>query len=135
MVIEDHPHLMLRLERRPSVQQRLYTVHGQLLLYRADDLICTWGCFHRQKPWRTARMRIRTSWTSQRKRVMNLESLTTSGLNMVSCGPTRGKIEHPGYWGDRSPLWTTPLGCDINTGSLAFSFPCTAIVSVIVAWI
>lgn len=26
-----------------------------------------------------------------------------------------------------------PLGYDINTGSLAFSFPCTAVVSVIVA--
>lgn len=78
-------------------------------------------------------MRTRTLWKSQRKKVMNLESLTTSGLSMVSYGQMKGKTGHQGSGGDKSPIWTMPLGCDINTGSLAFSFPCTAVISVIVA--
>jgi hypothetical protein len=80
-------------------------------------------------------MRIRTLWRSQRKRVMSLESLTIYELNMVSCESTGGRIGHQGYWRDRFPLWTMPLGCDIDPRNLAVNFPCTAVVSVTVACI
>lgn len=47
----------------------------------------------------------------------------------------KGRIGHQRYRRDRFPLWTMPLGCDIDPRNLAANFPCTAAVSVIVACI